>query len=297
MQVFRGSAGMRHVEVKARDVILPFVILFVANFAILLAWTIVAPLRWNRVLVASYDQFGRSIESYGTCFATSESSTTIEVSSRNAFLVALGVFNFVAVILANYQCYLSRQSPSDFNESYYIGLSMLSILEGFLLGVPILFLTIGKPTAQYVVSSILIFLLCMGILVPIFGSKMFVKKKHAKLRTSEWKRAWRNYDESTTRLRTTAADMSGRNSSSRAFHCGGSSSSALLQHQSSVAAIRARVAANSGSTGSSSSRDFNRRSSSAMIHQSSVAAIRDRVAEKELQDSLRPSAVKTSPPK
>lgn len=228
---------------KAKDVMLPFAILFIANFTVLLAWTLVAPLRWTRVVVPNYDEFGRSIESYGTCFASNESS-----SARNAFLVVLGVFNFVAVVLANYQCFLSRTVPSDFNESYHITLSMLSILEGFLLGIPLLFLCARKPTAQYVVSSILIFLLCMAILVPTFGSKIFVKQKHAKLRTSEWGRAWRNYDETSPRRRS---------------------------------------AIGSSRTGASSSRDFTRRSSQAgsLVHQSSVAAIRARVAEKARQES------------
>lgn len=252
---------------------LPFVILFVANFGVLLSWTLVAPLRWTRVEVANFDQFGRSVESYGTCFSPSGSSSR-QVSSRNAFLVALAVFNFVAVVLANYQCYLSRHSPSDFNESYYIGLSMLSILEGYLLGIPILVLTIGKPTAQYVVSSILIFLLCMAIAVPTFVGKLFAKQRSPELRIHEWKRAWRNYDESTSTRRF------GHNSSGGSSSRGGSAGdSAQL---SSVAAIRARAAA-SAQGGSSSSRDFSRRASTPADTQlSSVAAIRARVAEKAL---------------
>ncbi len=190
---------MRHAEVRVKDVMLPFVILFVANFIVLLTWTLVSPLQWTRVKVDNFDRFGRVVETYGTCFGPSKSS------SRTAFLVTLGVFNFIAVALANYECYQSRHAPSDFNESYYISLSMLSILESFLLGIPILFLTIGKPTAQYVVSSVIIFLLCMSILITTFGSKLFVKKESSRLRTSEWRRAWRNYDETASRRRTITA--------------------------------------------------------------------------------------------
>lgn len=222
---------------KARDAMLPFVVFVTINFSILLAWTIVAPRSWSRVEVTSYDKFGRAVESYGTCIDRKGSSAV----AQTAFMVTLGVINFLAVVLANYQCYKSRNVPSDFNESYHITLSMLSILEGFLLGIPILFLTVGKPTAKYVIFSVLIFLLCMAILVPSFGTKFLAKKKSSRLRTSEWRRAWRDYDQASSRHIT-------------------------------------------GFTGSSSSHGFGQRPSLS-AQQSSVAAIRARVAEKQLLES------------
>lgn len=107
--MFRDSAGMRHVQVKAKDVILPFAVLITVNFVVLLVWTLVAPLRWSRVKVAKFDEFERSIESYGTCFSTGESSTL----ARNVFLVTLGVINFCAVVLANYQVRASGKCIVD----------------------------------------------------------------------------------------------------------------------------------------------------------------------------------------
>jgi hypothetical protein len=247
--VFRQSAGCHHVEVKVKDVILPFVILFAANFAVLLAWTLVAPLRWTRVEVANFDHFGRIVESYGTCFAPAgkDGRMLLLASSSNAFMLLLGLFNLVAVAFANYQCYLSRQVPSDFNESYYIGLSMLSILEGFLIGIPILFLAVGNPTANFIVASLLISFLCLAMLVPTFIPKVFVKN-HTRLRRSEWREAWRNYDRCISRdgHQTQAASLRGRGdgnvTSSRATAASGRTTAASSGNQSSVAAIRARVA-------------------------------------------------------
>lgn len=147
---------------------------------------------------------------------------------------------------------------------------MMSILEGFLLGVPIIFLTTGKPTAQYVTFSVLVFLLCMGILLPSIGSKMFVKHKNFRLRTSEWKRAWRDHDEVVTKRRVSVTASVGSSS-------------------------KRRLSVASG--GSSSTRDFARRPSmraSALQHQSSVAEIRARVMEKQAaQKSTRVPAVTT----
>lgn len=229
---------------------LPFVILFVANFAVLLAWTLVAPLRWTRVEVANFDHFGRIVESYGTCFAPAgqDGRMLMLASSSNAFMLALGLFNLVAVAFANYQCYLSRQVPSDFNESYYIGLSMLSILEGFLIGIPILFLAVGNPTANFIVASLLISFLYMTILVPTFIPKVFIKNNHTRLRRSEWREAWRNYDRCMSRdgHQTQAASLRGKGNgnvtSIRAAAASGRTTAASSGNQSSVAAIPARVA-------------------------------------------------------
>jgi len=205
-------------------VLLPFVVLFMANFVVLLVWTLVAPLRWTRVEVANFDHFGRSVESYGTCFSPDQNGSSREVSSRNIFLIVLGLFNFLAVAFANYQCYLARQVPSDFNESYYIGLSMLSILEGFLIGIPILFLTIGKPIAGFVVGSVLIAFLCMAILLPTFAPKT-LRNRHSMLQRSEWNKTWRHFDKTLSRGRSTREHRP-----------------AATSHHDSVAEIRERVA-------------------------------------------------------
>ena len=64
---------------KAKDVIWPFVLLIVVNFVLLLAWTIVDPLQWSRVDVANYDSFGRSVESFGSCFANDTTTSPMEL--------------------------------------------------------------------------------------------------------------------------------------------------------------------------------------------------------------------------
>jgi hypothetical protein len=106
-------------------------------------------------------------------------------------MITLAVFNFLAVVFANYESYLSRHLPSDFNETFYITLSMASILEGFLIGAPILFLARDNPTSFFVVSSMLIAFLCLAILLPMFVPKLVIR--YSKLNQSEWRNALRNY--------------------------------------------------------------------------------------------------------
>jgi len=226
---------MRRVEVKAKDVMLPFGFLFLVNFLVLLSWTCVAPLRWTRVELASFDQFGRSVQSYGTCFPPRASLSSYEISSRSNILVTLGFFNLLAVILANYQCYKSRNVPSDFNESRYIGLSMLCILEGFLIGIPFLFFVIGEPTASFVLGSVFIAFLCIAILIPTFASKVFMRQRRTMLRRTEWNQTWRQYD-------FTASLRERQRRTLHSSHGTRRSSTHASSDYDSVAAIRARVA-------------------------------------------------------
>lgn len=196
---------MRRVEVKAQHIMLPFALFFIGNFAVLLSWTLSAPLQWTRVEVANFDSFGRSVESYGTCFAAKYEGN--RASARNACMISLAVFNFLAVVFANYESYLSRHLPSDFNETFYITLSMASILEGFLIGAPILFLAGDNPTSFFVVSSMLTAFLCLAILLPMFVPKLVIR--YAKLNQSEWRNALRSYSKMSSRLRSQSSSFHG----------------------------------------------------------------------------------------
>ena len=51
------------------DVILPCVVMFVLNTIVLATWTAVSPLRWTRIDRGNEDAYGRSTNSYGTCYA------------------------------------------------------------------------------------------------------------------------------------------------------------------------------------------------------------------------------------
>ena len=88
------SMQMRRVKVKETDVILPFAILMTANIAVLLAWTIVDPLKWVRTEPDDQNQ------SHGFCQADDQTAYK--------FLIPIGVINALALILANLE---PRKNP------------------------------------------------------------------------------------------------------------------------------------------------------------------------------------------
>jgi Receptor family ligand binding region/7 transmembrane sweet-taste receptor of 3 GCPR len=167
-KLFGNGNAFRRVQVKPQDVMLPFAILLTINLACLVIWTIFAPLAYRRIQVDNFDSFGRSVESYGTCYRQERRGGKIVQIS---VIAALVVVNFTALLFANYQCYLARDIPSDFNESYYIAVANAGILEAMMLGGPILLMVRDSPSANFLVKSLLIVICCCTILFPIFVPK------------------------------------------------------------------------------------------------------------------------------
>lgn len=166
-KLMSSSHGMRRIQVRARDAICFFVLMMTLTVVLLVACTIVAPFRWTRVPIENrIDFFGRVIESYGTCRpAANDDKTTFY------FVVPLVVLNMTGVFFAAYQAYLARNIPTEFSESSYLSLAMISLMETLILGGPILFTVHDNPTSNFLIQSSLVNIACLSILVPIFLPK------------------------------------------------------------------------------------------------------------------------------
>ena len=163
-KLFRNSRNMRRVVIRPRHVVLPLIVLISINFAVMLAWTIDAPLIWQRSAVANFDTFGRSIESVGRCAPSNHSRATV-------YLALIIVIDLSVLIFSNYQAYLARSLPTDFSESTYIAIAMASMLEICFLAAPLLFFTSSEPSVEFVIRSLLASVTSLSILIPIFLPK------------------------------------------------------------------------------------------------------------------------------
>lgn len=136
--VVKEAMGMHRVKIAPSDVMLPFALLMMTNVLILTAWTVTSPLTWSHIAVDNnFDMFGRAVETYGACQSHIQEGDGLNLS--NMFAVFLTVINGLVVVYAYYQSYLTRDMPTQFNESYYLSLCIAIMIEAFLLGVPILF--------------------------------------------------------------------------------------------------------------------------------------------------------------
>jgi hypothetical protein len=164
--VHANARKFRRVTIRTKDVLLPFVILTVLNLVILITWTIVAPLQRERIIFGE-DIFGQPVESRGTCLLPVNNRESTEMT----FLCLLIAVNVSALFLSNYQSYRARKLPSEFNETFYLAMTNLVILEGMVLGAPILFIVGDDPASFMLIRSLLVSIICLAVLVPMFVPK------------------------------------------------------------------------------------------------------------------------------
>jgi len=131
--VFAAAASMKRVIVTAKDVLQPFAILMTLNFIVLLSWTLVDPMVFERV-------YTDELTSYGRC--------TSQGNQWKGFIATLAILNFIALVLANVQAYHARSINDELSESKYIGLATLSMFQIFLVGIPLLVIVRNEPSGK-----------------------------------------------------------------------------------------------------------------------------------------------------
>jgi hypothetical protein len=165
-----GQGDFRRVKVEAKDVMAPFAILFTLNLVVLLVWTFVDPVRWERIVVNNEDW-----NTVGICTGGTLSKIMVSL---------LGVLNFLALFACCHQAYKARSISDDFSESAYIGLAIYGWLQITVVAIPVLFLIDDNPTAQYFLQAALIFILSMSMLLIIAVPALVNTRRFENIKTS-----------------------------------------------------------------------------------------------------------------
>jgi hypothetical protein len=171
--LIRYGKQFRRVKVGITDAMLPLVVLMVCNISLLVVWTIMSPVTWERIQVANYDEFGRSVESYGRCEGDGSTTTNIIIS-------LMAIVNGLGLLFTNYQGVKTRSLPTAFNESFYLTITNGSLLEALILGIPILVLAKDSPSTSFIVKAILVTLVCLCVLLPLFIPKHLQRGNESK---------------------------------------------------------------------------------------------------------------------
>lgn len=154
--------------IVTQDVLVPFVVLMTINVIVLLCWTLLAPLTFSRMPSSGTDNWNRVYKSYyGTC-----TSNTDGCGGALPYVIILVVVNCTAVVIANIQAYQARNIHTEFSESRYIAIATASMLQAFLIGIPVLALVRENPQATFIILSIIIFVTCAAILLLLFLPKI-----------------------------------------------------------------------------------------------------------------------------
>lgn len=161
MQAFT-NPELDFIHMTSLDFFVSFTILFGLNLAVMIPWTLIAPLEWNRVPASSTDIFDRPIESYGIC----------SNGDSLPFVIAILIFNISALLVANWWAYQARNIETEYHESRYIAISMASVLQAWCMGIPILIVVWENPQAKFFVEAGIIFITALAVLLLIFIPKM-----------------------------------------------------------------------------------------------------------------------------
>lgn len=177
-RIFHSGQACTRVEVKPHQVLIPFLLLVSANAVVLTCWTVLDPLTFEHLDHKGLDGWNRVISTYGTCRS--------EHGVR--YLVPLAAINLIVLAIANWQAYEARRIKSEFSESKYIGLTMASLLQCVLMGIPILFVVREQPQAFYLVLVFMLFILSMAVLCLIFAPKIILQDTYSRSAPEEQRR-------------------------------------------------------------------------------------------------------------
>jgi len=158
-KIFKSSAEMRRVQVTLTESLQVIGSVLLLDVVILTVWTVWSPLEWTRVVI-SEDQFGESLESEGYC--TSE--------HWGIFGGLIGALHAALLAIASYLCYVSRNIPTKFSEGKYLSVAMVSNLQIFIVGVPVLIVVGSEPATSFFVRSVVVWMNDIVVVILIFGN-------------------------------------------------------------------------------------------------------------------------------
>jgi len=167
-KVHAGARRFQRIRVTAQDVSVPLGVLLTLNLLVLLLWTFIAPLQYERRANSGTDNWNRSSRSYyGACFGPPDA-----VAAALSFAACLVVINFIVLVIANLQAYQARKITTEFSESRYIAFIMVTMLQASIVGVPVLILIHQDPRAYFIVVAVILSVTCMATLLFLFVPKM-----------------------------------------------------------------------------------------------------------------------------
>ena len=137
-KLFRAAVDMRRIRVSIQETVLIIGGVLLIDVTILTVWTIVDPLHWNRSILTA-DKFGDPLSSEGHC----ESEHWI------VFAGLIAILHFSLMAVACYMCYVARDIPTKFSEGKYVAIAMLSNLQIFVVGVPVLIILGSDPKTSF----------------------------------------------------------------------------------------------------------------------------------------------------
>lgn len=167
------NPDLEEIQITSVDILRFATVLVPMNLFILVTWTLVSPLEWTRVMNDKKDIFERNQESAAVC----RSDHYIWFASVLC-AVNLG-FLFVGTCWA----FRTRNLATEYNESRYIGITVVALLQTWSMGIPVLIVVRDYPVADFFVKSGLILLSAGAVLCLVYLPKVLSMRQHSSAST------------------------------------------------------------------------------------------------------------------
>jgi len=138
--------------------------LCVGIIILLIAWNIAAPLKWERDIVFR-DIRGNPTYSSGSCASQTTACTS--------FLVVILLTYLASLSLTALLSYKVRDVPTDYQESKYVVLILLSLVQIYVVAIPSTVAVYSVVIARFLLMSTIVFLTVVAILGLMFIPKVF----------------------------------------------------------------------------------------------------------------------------
>jgi len=90
-----------------------------------------------------------------------------------AFAGAIAALHLVLLLVASWMCYVSRHIPSKFSEGKYVSIAVVSNLQIFVVGVPVLIVVGSDPATSFFVRSVMVWMNDLVVVLLIFGNLIY----------------------------------------------------------------------------------------------------------------------------
>lgn len=156
------------IHVSDLDLVASYAAIFATNLIVLICWTTISPLQWEREYSTPTDDFGRPNETYARCIGDNEA----------VYWSLLAVINLGVLVLCNYWAYRSRNIETEYNESSYVGVSAAAVLQAWAMGIPIIIVVVSDtPQAAFYVSTGIVFVTAQALISLIYIPKVVALRK------------------------------------------------------------------------------------------------------------------------
>ena len=160
--LFQAALEMRRRAVGYKDVMFVLVAMLFVELALLVAWQVASPHRWEREVTLESAE-GYVLESVGKC----------ESDSGWYFMATIVGFHIFCLFYALILCWQAKHIPSEFADSNSVSLSVIMVFQISILAIPIAAMVQDETDVFYFVRACALFLQSFTVLCLIFLPKMY----------------------------------------------------------------------------------------------------------------------------